>query len=294
MKTYKKGIFLLVMALFATTMGYAQTKSVAQKADDLFNQKRFIEAFTEYEEAYSKVKGNKAEKNRIYYQMAECKRLTYEFDRAKGLYKRLANSKYYETEPKLYFHLAEMCRFLGTSENFEEAAEYYDKYLEIAPDDTYAQSRKESLIYVNQIVHNKTRHVIIKKDSWSTLYNDWAPKFMGDDTSTIVFTSSRFGVGDPEKTDVWTGEGMSDLYKVYQDRKGNWSATPELFDDDVINSPANEGQACFSPDGKTIYFTRCESRENQTLGCAIYTSVKENPALEDGKKRSKKKDQWLN
>ena len=292
MKTIKKGIFLLVIALFASTMAYAQTKSIAQKADDLFDQKRFIEAYTEYEEAYNKVKGNKAEKNRIYFQMAECKRLTYEFDRAKGLYKRLANNHYDNTEPIIYFHLAEMCRFLGTAENFEEAAEYYDKYLEIKPDDEYAKSRKESLIYVNQLVHNKTRHVIIKKDSWSTQYNDWAPKFMGDDTCTIVFTSSRFSDEATEATDVWTGEAMSDLYKVYQDRKGNWTQTPELFDNDVINTTANEGQACFSPDGKTIYFTRCEAKENQTLGCAIYTSVKENPALDKDakKKRSNKKD----
>ncbi|MCQ2297954.1 MAG: OmpA family protein [Bacteroidales bacterium] len=291
MKTFQKGLMLLVISMILGTMAFAQTKSISQKADELFEQKRFIEAYDKYEEAYNKVSGNKAEKNRVYFQMGECKRLMYQFDRAKSIYKRLAASKYYTTEPKLYFYLAEMCRFIGTPDNFDEAEEFYTKYLELVPDDAYAKSRKESLIFVNQLVNNKTRHVIIRKDEWSTNYNDWAPRFVGDDTNTIVFTSSRMGAGDEKQsTDVWTGEALSDIYKVFQDRKGNWTTTPELFDDKgIINTPDNEGQPCFSPDGKTIYFTRCESRENQTLGCAIFTSVKVNPAMDGEKKSSKKK-----
>ena len=53
MKTIKKGLFLLLAALFLTSAAYAQ-KSIAQKADNLFDQNQFVEALKAYEKAYEK------------------------------------------------------------------------------------------------------------------------------------------------------------------------------------------------------------------------------------------------
>ena len=145
MKTLKKGLMLLFTALFMATGAYAQ-KSIAQKADDLFDQYRFNDAAKEYAKAYEKIKNNKAEKNRVYYQLAECYRLMYDYPRAERIYKRLANEDYQNTERMLYFQLAEMCRF---ENKFDEADEYYDKYLQMEPGDSYAAKRKASLIYAN-------------------------------------------------------------------------------------------------------------------------------------------------
>lgn len=286
MKTFQKGIFLLIVALFVGAAAFAQKKSVAQKADDLFDQKQFIAARAMYEEAYNKMKTNKAEKNRIYFQMGECHRLMYEYEKAEKIYKRLASQKYYNTEPKLYFYLAEMCRF---NSKYDEADEYYEKYLEVEPNDVYARSRKSSLIYVNQLVNDRTRHVITPMESWNTPENDWAPRFVGSDTTKLVFTSSRFDGGDG-RHDVWTGQALSDLYVVFQDRKGSWSSTPETFEaKGTINSNVNEGEATFTADGSMIFFTRCDESENQTRGCAIYTSTRALPQIEEGKKSKKKK-----
>lgn len=285
MKSACKSTLFLVLSLLFVVNGYAQTKSLAQKADDLFDQKQYIEALEKYEEAYNKITSNKAEKNRLYFQMGECYRLINNFPKAERVYQRLISSKYYTTEPKIYFYLAEMCRF---ENKLEEAAENYDKYIEIAPNDKYAVSRKNSLTYVGELFTNRSRHVIKRLDNWNTEYNDWAPHFLGNDTTKIVFTSSRFGEGNDEGTDAWTGQAFSDLYYVFQDRKGNWATTPELFDkDEVINGPANEGEACFSPDGNTVYFSRCDARKNQTQGCYIYYTSK-SKASANGKKTKKK------
>ena len=127
MKSLKKGLLLLVAALSIATGAQAQ-RSIAQKADELFDQNRFVEALEQYTNAYERIKGNKAEKNRLYFQMAECYRMMYDYPRAERIYKRLANEGYADTERKLYFNLAEMCRF---EEKFEEADEYYGKYLEM-------------------------------------------------------------------------------------------------------------------------------------------------------------------
>lgn len=288
MKTLKKGLLFLLATFFFTSLGFAQTKSLAQKADDLFDQKQYIAALEKYEEAYNKITSNKAEKNRCYFQMGECYRLMNNFPKAERVYKRLINSKYYTTEPKLYFYLAEMYRF---ENKFDDADEYYAKYLELVPDDSYAAGRKSSLIYVNQLFMERTRHNIVKLNKWCTDYNDWAPRFLGDDTSTLVFTSSRFTGDDQDKHDAWTGQAFSDLFFVYQDRTGNWSDDPELFDkNDVINTGVNEGEGIFSADGKTIYFSRCDARKNEDQGCYIYFATRGGASLGSGKKSGKKDD----
>lgn len=220
MKTLKKGLVILISALFVASGAYAQ-KSIAKKADDLFDQYRFYDASKEYEKAYEKIKDNKAEKNRVYFQLAECYRLMYDYPRAERIYKRLANDGYQNTERKLYFHLAEMCRF---EEKFDEADEFYQKYLEMEPTDSYAAKRKESLIYANQLSYNRTRHEITKMSDWCTDYNDWAPRFIGNDTTKLVFTSSRFGEYALD-SDPWTNQAYSELYYVFQDRNGNWNST---------------------------------------------------------------------
>lgn len=286
MKTAQKSLVFLAISLIFAVSVFAQTKSLSQKADDLFDQKQYIAALEKYEEAYNKISSNKAEKNRLYFQMGECYRLMNNFPKAERVYKRLISSKYYTTEPKIYFYLAEMCRF---ENKLEEAEENYTAYIKLAPNDKYAVSRKNSLAYVNELFSNRSRHVIKRLDNWNTEYNDWAPHFLGNDTTKLVFTSSRFGEDDNEFTDAWTGQAFSEIYYVFQDRTGSWSTSPELFDKNgKINTDVNEGEASFSPDGSTVYFSRCDARENQTQGCYIYTSSRTSSG--DKGKKGKKKD----
>lgn len=285
MKTLKKGLLLLLITVITASAAYAQ-KSVAQKADNLFDQNRFVEALDQYTKAYEKIKNNKAEKNRVYFQMAECYRMMYDYPHAERIYKRLAADGYATTERKLYFNLAEMCRF---EEKFDEADEYYEKYLELEPTDSYAVKRKQSLIYANQLSINRTRHDIKKMSDWSTDFNDWAPRFQGEDTTRLVFTTSRFPEGESVGADPWTNQAFSDLYYVFQDRNGRWVSSPEPFDKSgKINSGVNEGEMAFSPDGNTVYFSRCDIRQNETLGCRIYTSSRAvaTPDKKKGKKKS--------
>ena len=284
-KTLTKGLILLATALMVGTGAFAQKKSIAQKADDLFDQNRFVEAAVQYEAAYEKIKDNKAEKNRVYFQLAECYRLMYNYQRAERIYKRLAADGYYTTEPMLYFNLAEMCRF---ENKFSEADEYYELYLAANPSDTYAAKRKSSLIYANQLYNNPTRHEIQKMTEWCTDFNDWAPRFIGNDTTKIVFTSSRFPEGEALDADPWTNQAFSDFYYLFQDRNGDWVSHPESWDrTGKINTAVNEGEACFSPDGNTLYFSRFDIVDNETSHARIYMATR-TPAQLESKKDKKK------
>ncbi len=285
MKTITKGLFLLLAALFLTTTGYAQ-KSIAEKADNLFDQNQFVEARLAYEKAYEKVKDNKAEKNRIYFQIAECYRMTYDYARAERIYKRLADEQYYNTERKLYFNLAEMLRFTN---QFDEAEVYYQKYLEMEPNDAHAAKRKASLVYAAQLSNSRTRHELTRMEDWCSNYNDFAPRFIGDDTTKLVFTSSRFAEGEGKGKDPWTDQGFSDIYTVFQDRNGMWNSFPEPWDKSgrINSAGVNEGEPSFSPDGNTIYFTRCDVRRNESLRCRIYSSTRTPDQLDKKKGKNK-------
>lgn len=294
MKMLKKQLLLLAAAMLLTISANAQ-KSMAEKADNLFDQNRFVEALEQYTKVYEKIKGNNAEKSRVYFQMAECYRLMYDYPRAERIYKRLASEGYDAKERKLYFNLAEMCRF---EEKFDEADKYYGLYLQKEPGDSYARKRKESLVYANQLSNNRTRHEVTKMEEWSSDYNDWAPRFLGDDTTKLIFTTSRFAEGEGLNADPWTNQAFSDLYQVFQDRNGRWADRPEPFDKTgKINTGVNEGEPCFSPDGSVIYFTRCDVREKEMLGCRIYSSSRNLPSKDaktSKKKAPSKKDKAAN
>lgn len=95
---------------------------------------------------------------------------------------------------------------------------------------------------------------------------DYAP-FMHPSDSVLIFTSRR----DEEIViDDIHEKKNEDLYFTEKGFiEGTWSYS-ERFTDEV-NSKYNEGSACLSPDGRTLFFTRCDDPEG--LGsCDIYTA----------------------
>ena len=83
MKTLKKGFALLIIALMWSGMAMAQN-SVAAQADQQFKDKQYTLALESYQKAYDRVSSNRAEKNRIYFQIGECYRLMYNYPKLYG------------------------------------------------------------------------------------------------------------------------------------------------------------------------------------------------------------------
>ena len=288
MKVFKKGILVIATALFCVATVFGQEKSITVKADKLFDQKRYVEALESYQSAYKKIKSNRAEKNRINFQIGECYRMMNNYPKAELIYTRLIkNAKYYIVEPKIYYYLAEMYRFQN---EFDKATENYDNYLKLQPDDQLAHERRGSLVDLSRMLSDRTRHNIITMDKYNTDYDDWSPHFVGDDTNTLVFTSSRF-LEEDEAVDAWTGKAFSELFAIMQDKKGNWTSVDLYEKGGMINTPVNEGEAVFTPDGSVMYFSRCDSKEYEMKGCYIYKSTL--GGGDDKKKKKKKTDKSL-
>ncbi len=102
---------------------------------------------------------------------------------------------------------------------------------------------------------------------------DYAP-YMHPSDSVLIFTSRRDTSGILRSEFIDPFERFNeDLYYTERDfLDGKWRPAMRLSND--INTQFNEGSACLSPDGKTLYFTRCKSADG--LGdCDIFQATYE-------------------
>ena len=155
-------IFLLLVAVGSSV--FAQKRSLTELADEAFEAKQYVTAIDLYKKAYTKVKANRQEKNRIMFRQAECYRLMDDKKQAIKTYQRLVKAKYYTEQPKIFLYMADFQKF-----NSEwDAAEYnYKEYLKLVPDDALAKRRLESIALAKKWIENPTRHQI-KKENLAT------------------------------------------------------------------------------------------------------------------------------
>jgi len=281
MKILRTLLPLIVFSLVMSFQVHAQQKrNYTQEADQAFEDKMFNLAIEKYEKAYSKVKKNRVEKNRILFQIAECYRLTNNWKKAEQQYKRLDKANYQKINPVVILYYADAQKI---NEKYEDAIIQYKRYAELAPKDPRGQIGVESCEMAQKWKDNPTRYAVNPSDeahkelnAWKTINSkedDFGPSFADDKGKTMVFTSSREN-STGGSIDDWTGQSFSDLYVSTMSAKGDWSS-PMLYDDQqVINTDGNEGTSCFSNKFNTLYYTRCSSEKKKVLTCQIYRTEK--------------------
>ncbi len=270
MKAYKAIILTFIITSFISLTATAQ-RNYTQEADDAFKTEQFNLSIDKYKKAYTKVKQNRAEKNRILFQIAEAYRMMGNTKNSEIAYKRAIKVNYFKQEPRVYLYLADA---LKVNQKYEEALENYQKYMQLAPNDERGKNGIESCKVAADWLNKPTRYEVTNMKRWNTRDNEWSPAFSDRKKyNELVFTTTGAGVTGKGK-DAWTGMGFSDFFTVSQDRKGNWDAPKSLDNELMINTEVNEGEASFSENGSVIYFTRCGVEKKKRLGCQIYTSKK--------------------
>ncbi len=102
-----------------------------------------------------------------------------------------------------------------------------------------------SLLFINVF----SQGFDINKVDFSTDYNEFSPYIF---QNKLLFCSDRKNTLVKTITDS-VGKYLTDIYFI--DLNDTSNHTPKLFSSG-ITTPFNEGPFCFSPDGKTIYYTR--------------------------------------
>jgi peptidoglycan-associated lipoprotein len=258
-------IVLSFLLLLLPAMTYAQ-RNPAKGADEAFDALQYSLAIDKYKKAYTKVKKNKEEKNRITSQLAECYRLTSNYKRAEISYKQLIKRGWEKKNPEILLRYAEMLKING---KYEESVAQYLAYAEKVPDDPRGVRGAESTALIPEWIENPSKYEVTNIKKINSRESDFAPAFTSANYNEIVFGSTRDGATGKE-TDEWTGQNFSDLFVSKLDRKEEWSA-PVLFDQsETVNTKANEGTPAFSFDFKTLYFTRCHNDAKKESGCQVY------------------------
>jgi peptidoglycan-associated lipoprotein len=261
--------FFLLISLIVSTTAFGQRKNYARTADEAFEDKKYVLAIERYKKAQSKIKNNKAEKDRVSYHLAECYRLTGVPKSAKAQYKRLYKSGYDKKEPILLLHYANILKGEG---GYEEALEYYILYSEAVPEDSRGASGVESLAMIEEWLEFPSKYEVEYMKKISSRQSDFSPTYANDNFNELIFTSTREGASG-KKTDEWTDQNFSDFFSTRIDRKDEWSE-PALLDnvEEGVNTEANEGSGVMNSRYNTLYFTRCPNEEKKINGCQIYTS----------------------
>lgn len=264
---YRKLLIVLSVLFLLPAMAFAQ-RNPAKAADEAFDAYQYTIAIDKYKKAYSKVKKNKEEKNRITSRLAECYRLTSNYKRAELSYKQLVKRGWEKRNPEVLLRYAEMLKING---KYEEAIVQYNAYAEQVPDDPRGKLGAESAALIPEWIENPSKYEVTNVKKINSRESDFAPAFTSENYNEIVFGSTRDGATGKE-TDEWTGQNFSDLFVAKKDRKDEWSV-PVLFDKTItVNTKANEGTPALNSDFKTLYFTRCANDAKKESGCQIYKS----------------------
>ncbi len=156
-------------------------------------------------------------------------------------------------------------------ENYDGAIATYDKLGYLLG---YKQDAQREILICRQAKSNKQsgNAYAVERIQTNSLVSEYAPAIYDQDF--LVFTSESSDATG-KSTYEWTGERYADLFVMPK----NGSEIRRF--DAAINTPKNEGAACFSKDMNTMYFNRCFSIGSGDEHCKIMVSTRVNDVWSD-------------
>lgn len=260
---------ILLLTLIFSLAAYpviAQNRSL-KAADEAFNNMQYNVALTKYKKALSKAK-TKPDKEKISYQMAECYRIINNTKKAEAGYKRLAKTKFAESNPLVFLYLAEAMK---SNEKYDDAQIYFEKYTEAVPGDPRGPTGTQSCKLAKEWLSNPSKLKIKPEKVLNSKESDFSVTYADKLYNTIIFTSTR-DAATGKDMDNWTGQNFSDLFVSKLDPKGQWSTPVQLETGNIVNTEANEGNPAVNSKFNQMYFTRCSNDKGTLQGCKIMVS----------------------
>ena len=255
----------ILYILVATLLFSCSTDKAIRKGDQFYAINEYIEAAKEYKKAYRKTNPkDKSTRGVIAWKMAECYRKTNNAARAMGSYKNAIRYNY--PDSLVHRHLADALLVAG---NYKEAIKSYEAFLAIDSEDRLAQVGLQTARQSAEWKKNPTKYIVKRADELNGMRSDFCPMYVGSDTTMIVTTSTRKEATGTDISGV-TGQKCADLFLTKRNDKGKWQKV-ELIQGET-NSAYEDGACAFTPDGKTMYFTRCVTDDQFPRFAAIYRS----------------------
>ncbi len=255
MPKHKILLFLTGIIALLLILSGCGADNYARKAEEYYAIGEYFDAAEEFKKAYSHTPvKEKAKRGERAWKMAECYRRIGYSAKAAGAYQ---NAVRYKTGgPEAILRLAQMQHWMG---KYNEAIKNYTLYLDSVPSSLEAKNGLEGCKLAAVWKKKGSLYSIKKMPILSSRRADYSPALYGDNWDQLYFTTTRPQAKGEDASGI-TGVKMADIFFSQKDDKGKWSK-PEAVEGE-LNTDFEEGACSFSPDGKTMYFTRCTHDPN--------------------------------
>lgn len=254
------GIFALLLVLSG-----CGADNYARKAEEYYAIGEYFDAAEEFKKAYSHTPvKEKAKRGERAWKMAECYRRIGYSAKAAGGYQNAVRYKAGGAEATL--RLAQMQHWMG---KYNDAIKNYTLYLDSVPSSMEAQVGLEGCRQASVWKKKGSLYSIKKQPILASRRADYSPTLYGSEWDQLYFSTTRQQAKGEELSGI-TGVKMADIFFSQKDDKGKWSK-PEPIEGEV-NTAYEDGACSFSPDGKTMYFTRCTHDPNYPRYAVIMSS----------------------
>ncbi len=260
-------LFALIVLFFGSC---ASQKKMSKKAEMTFANGEYFKAVTMYEELADNEESRYI-KSSYQARIAECYRYLNNSKKAEVAYKKLANQKTIRDKEVRYWY----GYYLLKSQKYEEAEKIFKAYKRSQPKDVRGANGIASCSLAVAYAEHPTRYIVENVKPLNSKYNDFSPMYSDDSYDVVYFTTSRIEEGVKPRINQVSGMNYTSVYQARFDRKNKWK-TPELITDSTVNSDFDDGSVSITPDGFTMYFTRCLQESGKKVGCQIYTNTYKN------------------
>lgn len=245
---YTKVLALLVLSLWLL-VGCGAEKNM-KKAEKFMAIGEYYDAASQYKQAYSKTPPKERDRRGLIAgKMAVCYRKINSTPKAVAAYRNMVRYNKATVDDRM-----ELGRQLLKNGDYKQAAEQFRVVLDSMPDNVLARNGLLSAQQAPVWKKQGSRYTVKRMDVFNSRRAEYSPMLSGDQFDQLYFTSTRNDATGDELSGI-TGTKNGDIFVSQKDDKGKWSK-PEVVNGG-LNTEADEGASCLSPDQREMYLTQC-------------------------------------
>lgn len=259
-------VLYIIHCTFYITLVACSNESIAfKKAEQSYAIGEYYAASVNYKKSYSRCAPKEKAKRAVRaFMMGECYRHIGYTQKAIAAYQNAI--RYNVPDSSAYLQIAR--QQLKTAQ-YKQAAQNFTQYLEFDPGNELARSGLLSCELGPQWKAHPNQYKIKKEPFFNSRRSDYSPLLVGDDADQLVLSSTRNDATGEDISGI-TGLKFGDLFFSRKNEQGKWQPVDVI--EGEVNTEYDEGAPCLSPDGKTMYFTRCSSDPDYPRYAEIWKS----------------------
>lgn len=245
---YTKVMAFLVLSLLLLASCGAEKNM--KKAEKFMAIGEYYDAASQYKQAYSKTPPKERDRRGLIAgKMAVCYRKINSTPKAVAAYRNMVRYNKATVDDRL-----ELGRQLLKNGDYKQAAEQFRVVLDSMPDNVLARNGLLSAQQAPVWKKQGSRYTVKRMDVFNSRRAEYSPMLSGDQFDQLYFSSTRNDATGDELSGI-TGTKNGDIFVSQKDDKGKWSK-PEVVNGG-LNTEADEGASCLSPDQREMYLTQC-------------------------------------